>query len=749
MIEVLDILLPLPVPPLRYLSPFDAPRGSVGARVAVPWQGRVRVGVVVGRGEVNPERAADYREALGWLDESSFLQCGACELLLEWADFTATPAGSVLAALVTTGLKVPLEHRVRAVTDVALEGLGDQDWRPAEVFAPEHLAFWRRQGLLQERVQIRPPTRRALIALRLPDEHLSGLRRVKQRKALAHLVERGPVTSAALLARAAQVPEGTVRSLVKKGYAGYASVPEIPAPLLDLPDVELPDGVAGPRLSDSGSSFISGGRRLERIAYLLPTIRWDLERGAGVLILVPERNHLSATAGALARACLPVLALSGECSDAQRDRIWAEVTLGDPKVLVTTYLGLLAPVRNLGRVIVLDVGSASYKLDSGPRMFAPHIARALADRLGVPIAFADVLESPEWIHDVPTNGRHRIGLPRQRLHVASVAGSANWPLGADLIRVLKQVHERDRQALLIVPRRGFSAALGCSDCGHLLMCPNCDLSLRYHQIEAQLRCHQCGHAEPLPGHCPECNNHDLVAVRGPGTQWVVEELSKLLVGFPVARFDRDHRDPLGGFYCGQPGVVAGTTALLRLPPLPKLSLIGVTLLEPFLTQGDFRAEEAALRFLLSLSNLSTSGVPLTVIQVFDPDHEVLTVAGDPSEAALRRFAARILQRRRRFGYPPFGHLAQVQVRGRDRVVALQATRSIADGLRILGGGGSVLGPAPAPVFRLQRQYVYHLLIRAETRFQLGKLVRSVREFTGKGVRVRVDVDPQDIAEFLE
>src|SRR5690606_13246973 len=148
---------------------------------------------------------------------------------------------------------------------------------------------------------------------------------------------------------------------------------------------------------------------------------------------------------------------------------------------------------------------------------------------------------------------------------------------------------RSRQAVLVVPRRGFSGAFGCTACGWQAPCPNCDLTLRFHREETRLRCHQCGHDEAPPQTCPSCGADDLGPLRGAGTQWVISRLETLLTGTPLYRFDRDRRDDVTPLQTGSHGVVVGTTAALRLSPLPNLSLVAITLFDAHVALADYRA----------------------------------------------------------------------------------------------------------------------------------------------------------------
>ena len=170
---------------------------------------------------------------------------------------------------------------------------------------------------------------------------------------------------------------------------------------------------------------------------------------------------------------------------------------------------------------MLEEGNSSYKLQSGPRLFVPFVARRLAKQLSIPLITADALASLESWQAAEPDKRIMLDASKQRIHVVDLSSTNNWPLSSDLIRVLRQVQERDRQAIILAPRRGFSAALECERCGFVMMCPNCDLPLRYHREGVRLACHQCGFKGSVPDACPDCGQWRLKPSRAAGTPGVV------------------------------------------------------------------------------------------------------------------------------------------------------------------------------------------------------------------------------------
>ncbi len=751
-----DVLLPLPLAPLRWLAPFGQPPGPVGARVAVPWRGGVRAGLVTAVSDVGDARELELKEAIAWLDDGPPVPEATVAWILAEAQRTVSPAGVVLAGLALSSLRAELEHRVREL-DAA--GAPPGAWEPASRLEPERTELLREQGLLDERVRPAVPTRRVLTMGDAPGAAaLQGAQRARQRAALAWLAQHGEADSGAALARDAAVPESTVRTLVRKGHLRYVERPAPPPGPPAPPEARAwPAGTqdrVGPASAGPPPAWIVGGRRAERLARLVSALRDDVASGRSPLLVAPERAWAEEAAAWLAND-LPVALARADEGPRQR-RAWeTALSEGPPTVVVGTWPVLAAPVRRPGRLVVLEAGAESHKLRSGSRSWVPEAARGWADLHGVPMTLTDVLAGPETVATAEAGGQpsaQGVELPRPQVRwvLSDLGATRSWPLGDEAIRVLRQVASRDRQALVMVPRRGFSAALGCRDCGAAVMCPNCDLALRWHARDGRLRCHQCGHDVPPPQACPACGGLELEAQRAAGSEWVLRALAGVVPELPRYRWDGDVRDDLSGLYRGAPGVVVGTSAVLRLAPLPVLSLLLATQVDGALHADDFRAEERVLRTLAALQESAGSRAPLGLIQTFAPEHATLRAFVDGTPEALARTLAEMDERRRRFGYPPYGRMARVQATARRADAAWRALLEVADRARTAGASeDELLGPAPAAIARVRGRSVAHLLVRTADASRRHELLTAAVAGTFGGVRLRVDVDPRDIGEVLE
>jgi primosomal protein N' (replication factor Y) (superfamily II helicase) len=758
--RALDVWLPLPVPPLLYLAPHGR-EAVAGARVAVPWQGGVRIGIVAHVVEVGAAQALELREPIGFVDDEPWLLAPARRMLAAQAARVGASPGVALATTLAVGLHEPLLHEVRPLAGVERSALGpggeslrDDAWIDAEGLDPNALALWRDHGLIRERVCPRPELTRVIKVARTADAALGGTRAAQQRTALEHLAAVGELPSAAELARAAAVGESAVRALVTKGYVEYAEVEApLPPPPWAVAEGAAP-GAAVPRAAAAWPAaerrvLVVGGSVAERLAHLVAAVAAEVGAGGQALVLVPELAALAALAPALASVA-PTLLLHGELAPRLREAAWREAARGAPLVALGTVGALCLPLPRLSRVLVWDAASPSYKGQAGTRSVARRDAEVLADAAHVGLALFDPIDTPE-LRAVRGARTIREPIPPLRLVTSDLRASSTWPLGGDLIRTLKQVAERERQGLVLVPRRGFSAGLACSDCGSSVMCPNCDLPLRWHARAHRLRCHQCGHDGAAPAVCGVCGGSAFQPLQGAGTEWVAREVAQLVQPLEVVVVDADHRPDLQRLYDGAPGVIVATTAALRLAPLPLLSLVALTLGDALYAQEDFRADERALRTMLALGELAGGRRPLVLVQTFLPEHPLWQALAAPdADAAVRAYLDDLEARRVRFGYPPAQEWARLHVTHKDEGSARRAALALAATLTTSGvPADALLGPAPAGVARLRGRYAQQLFLRAGDDLTLAEALSHVPTRPGGGARVRIDVDPYDVVAFIE
>ncbi len=567
------------------------------------------------------------------------------------------------------------------------------------------------------------------------------------------------LTSWASQASADEVPLSPTAAgtLVLKGWAEQiqivAPLPMLPAaePALAIP-FDAPD-----TLPEAEVWRLHGGRAASRFKALSVRLARLLMQGRGVMVIAPDyatlRRAWAGLSGLAAALDTVAVQVSGQLNEAQREHTWNLICSGAARLVIGSAHALTAPVHDLALLVVLEEASDAYKMLSGSRAFIPDIAARIAKASGAALVYAGTTPALESVLQVGVI----LPPPKARIHVVDYANppeqpelgplsgihlspnDLGYPLSHDLARLLRQVQQRGRQAVLLAPRRGYSALLRCPSCDHVPQCKNCDISLRFHQTTRQLTCHQCGYHENVPERCNNCGER-MWKAKGPGTEWIAAEVAKLLPKFPVYRLDKDQQDDLTPLMNGEAGVVVGTQMLLSHEAPPNLALVGITLADTWLNVSDFRASERYHRLLRQLVEWHPSKAPMLVVQTFQAEHPALKALIEGRDTLAYPAAEEHI--RKELGYPPHAHLAQIELTAREAKRAEAAAEELASALH--GAGATlqeVLGPAPSVVARLRGMYPYHLLLRARSETRLAELLKVLDSRTWKA-RIRVDVNPR-------
>ncbi|MBI5104095.1 MAG: primosomal protein N', partial [Solirubrobacterales bacterium] len=314
-----------------------------------------------------------------------------------------------------------------------------------------------------------------------------------------------------------------------------------------------------------------------------------LERGRGVLVLVPE---IGLTPQAVSRFRDrfgdTVAVLHSKLSAGERYDEWTRLRSGDARVCVGPRSAVFAPIADLGLVVVDEEHDGSYKHEGDPRYDARLVAEHRARRHGAVLLCGSATPRPESVHAL-----RRIRLPRR------ADGAPLPPVEVvDLKEAQGAVHPRThealvdaRKAIVLLNRRGWSNFLTCRSCGRVWQCPQCDVALVLHRAENAVGCHHCGHREPIPSRCPDCGSVSI-ARHGSGTERLEHELAAL--GRPVLRLDADvrHADRvLSAFERAERAILVGTQVVAKGHDFPDVDLGVVLDADSTLRFPDFRAVE--------------------------------------------------------------------------------------------------------------------------------------------------------------
>lgn len=578
------------------------------------------------------------------------------------------------------------------------------------------------------------------------------------------------------------VAEGRVEELPADEYDTDASVLDIVLNTAQSAVVETVAAKIGRRPKRGredryGTFLLHGVTGSGKTQVYLELARRARAENRGVLILVPE-IALTPQIVARFRSYLgpQVAVVHSRLSGTQRFAIWESLRSGRCRVIVGARSALFAPVPDLGLIVVDEEHESSFKqYEPAPRYHARDAAVLRAHQLGIPVLLGSatpsmeswqnardgrytLLELPERVGGRPLPAVELVDM-KANLEEIGGRGRTVRAFGDKLIAALLETLDKGRKVILLQNRRGHSPWLQCPDCGEALKCVRCDVSMVWHRLTGNCHCHLCGLSRPAPERCPECGGGPL-AYLGTGTQKVEEELLEIRPDVKLLRMDRDTTSARGAyvrmvreFNTGDYEVLLGTQSVAKGLDFSQVTLVGVIQADTELNLQDFRAQEWSFQLISQVAGRAGRGEEpgRVVVQTFRTDNPALKRAAAHD---YRGFAEEELAERRALAYPPFARMVRLVVKSVDEEHAAAACRSLADEFHRDPGPVTALGPGPAPVRMVRREYRYHLLLRSRRENDPGgKALRAAasrlkthfeRKLKARDLSLILDVDPQGV-----
>ncbi len=512
---------------------------------------------------------------------------------------------------------------------------------------------------------------------------------------------------------------------------------------------------------------ITGSGKTE--IYLQAAAFW-LSQGRDVLILCPEIGLIPQLLDRCRRRFPDrVLSYSSHLSDGERRRTWEHCRHGGPWLVVGTRSAVFLPLARLGLVVLDEEHDPSYKQEAPmPCYHARDVARYRARQDGACLLLGSATPSLEsWrrcqagpckllrLKERVAGGQLppiRVVDMRQEL-----AQGQRTAISRPLRDRLAAICDRGEQAVVFVPRRGYSPFLNCRSCGEAVMCPHCALALTVHRHHGPgtrqdvLRCHWCNHRQPLQDRCHHCGSTAFKPF-GIGTQRVVELLQEQLPGLRLLRYDHDttrgkdgHRRILEQFAHHQADVLVGTQMLAKGMDLPNVTMAVVLAADGLMYRPDLRAQEQALQVFFQLAGRAGRGTKPgeVLVQTYNPEHVVVRSL---VEGCYDRFLNQEMESRRRHGLVPYVRACLLRLSGASARTTANGAACLASHLspRLRHRGWTVVGPAPAPVARVAQRSRWQLLLHGPEGplpFPSGQDLRAVLP---RGVDLTIDPDPMHL-----
>ena len=582
------------------------------------------------------------------------------------------------------------------------------------------------------------------------------------------------------------VTPAVVQALVQKGCAEYYEAVVSRSRYLDEPDAPIDpdaitltdlqqeafDGLLRQYRGGGGNALLYGVTGSGKTSVFLKLIHEAVRAGDNVILMVPE-IALTPQLITLFHRCFgrKIAVLHSGLSLGERMDEWKRIRRGEAQIAIGTRSAVFAPFEKVGLIVMDEEQEASYKSESAPRYHARDVARFRCGYHKGLLLLSSATPSMESRYHAQT-GRYRLyrlpkrystaGLPQ--VEVIDMNEERDKGTFTSISPTLAQALEDNlrmrRQSIVLLNRRGYNTFLSCGQCGEVVCCPNCSISLTYHAANHRMMCHYCGYSVPFTEKCPYCSQ---MAVRyaGAGTQRAEEELVSLFPDARILRMDTDttmaryaHEEKLAAFAQGKYDIMIGTQMVAKGLDFPNVTLVGILSADQALYGDDFRCYERAFSLLTQVIGRSGRGKEggRAMIQTLTPENPIIPMAATQDYETFYRQEIALRQARL---YPPFADLCVVGFSGEQELQVRNAAKWFLEQLieeaktNYPGLPLRVIGPAPASVYRVNQKFRYKILLKCRGSAAFRKMMAELLVRQGKNkdfthVSVYADMNPDNI-----
>lgn len=524
---------------------------------------------------------------------------------------------------------------------------------------------------------------------------------------------------------------------------------------------------------NGGTGLLFGVTGSGKTQVYLKLIEDAVNQSKDVIVLVPE---ISLTPQVLnifhSRFGNRVAVIHSELSLGERNDEYKRIDRGEAKIVIGTRSAVFAPVHNLGLIIMDEEQEQTYKSERTPRYNAKDVARFRAGYNNALFLMTSATPSVEAYSNA-VSGKYKLCTIKERYgnsvlpEVITVDMKKESKNGnkSQISSVLKssliETVEDGKQAILLINRRGYNTFIACNECGHIITCPHCSISLTYHSYNNRLVCHYCGYTQRLDNVCPECKSNS-VRYSGSGTQRIEEEIIAQIPNARVLRMDADttstkfaHEKLFDKFAKGEYNILIGTQMVAKGLDFDNVNLVGVVNADSSLYDENYNAGEKAFDLITQVigraGRRDTKGK--AIIQTINPDNEIIEFASNQDYVA---FYENEIMMRKLMIYPPYCDIISVSFSGEDENKVALCSKAFFDLLVQYNQNEYselkfvVLGPTQAKISKINNSFRYRIALKCKNSSKIRKMITNIIKDINKmsvysDVSIGASINPSDIS----
>lgn len=578
------------------------------------------------------------------------------------------------------------------------------------------------------------------------------------------------------------VSKSTVDALVKKGYTEYKkevtrgdflkeySVSECVRKTLTPTQKQVVEKISQSIDKNNYHTYlIHGVTGSGKTEVYLNLIEKTIEIGRQAILLVPEISLTpQMVSQVVSRFSGRVAVLHSSLTVKQRYDEWKKIKDGEVDVAVGARSAIFAPFNNIGLIIVDEEHENTYKSEQSPRYNAVEIARFRSNQYNSTLVLASATPSVDSYYKAMMDKytllemNSRIGdvsLPEVEIvDMRKELQNGNMNIfSSRLIELIRNNIDSGRQTMLFLNRRGYSNAVSCRNCGYVMKCPHCNVSLTYHKTKGKMICHYCDYMTDLLKKCPSCDSK-YIKHFGTGTQKVAETVEKLFPDATYLRMDADttsertsHERILKKFKDENINILIGTQMITKGLDFQNVTLVGVLAADMSLNQEDFRAGERTFDLITQVCGRSGRGkYPGTaLIQTYNPDDETIILS---AKQDYKSFYNKEIEFRKMLVYPPFCEFINITFTDSDEEKAQKTSKKFYQDLLYeiknnnLKSCIEVFEPVKSPIYFINDKFRYRILAKTKYNKELYDVMGNLyKKFSGdRYCGVIIDVNPHNL-----
>ena len=486
-----------------------------------------------------------------------------------------------------------------------------------------------------------------------------------------------------------------------------------------------------------------------------------LKEGKEAIMLVPEisltpqiinrfKSHFNEN----------ISVLHSGLSDGEKFDEYKKILRKEVKIVVGARSAIFAPFTNIGIIIIDEEHSNTYKQDHNPRYNAIDVAFLRGKTYNAKVILGSATPTIESYARAKKGYYELVKLEKR-------ANNASLPY-VNIIDMTKELKKKNRifsdelllniedrlnkkeQIMLLINKRGYSSYLMCEECGEVLKCPYCDITLTYHKTSDMNRCHYCGYAEPNKGICKNCHKKSL-RLMGYGTEKIEEEIKNIFPEVKTLRMDIDttskkgsHKEIIEKFNNHEADILIGTQMIAKGLDFPLVTLVGVINADTILNLPDFRSNEKTYDLISQVSGRAgRSSIPgKVIVQTFNEDNYAIKLSKSHN---YEEFYNEEMKIRKKLFYPPYSFIALIKVGGKDYKETINEANKIGDYIKKKVDKEIVLGPSVASLSKINNIYYFEIIIKYREKNHIIDLLNEVKLLTENNNKIRIEFDINPIS----